>query len=74
MGRLRMYKYFQKILEKVSFDRELFTKELRKAINILDRKELLSFRVWCLATFGHLYQDVIIDAFNAVGETIKTVS
>ena len=35
-----MLNYFKKILEKVSFDRNLFEKELRKAINSLIAEEV----------------------------------
>lgn len=69
-----MFKYIQNILEKVSFDKDLFKKELRKSIKHLGRKELIALRIWCLAKFGHLYQDVIVETFKNVSETFKNVS
>ena len=38
--------YYKCILEKVSFDDELFRKEYRKALNILNDKEAEEFKKW----------------------------
>ena len=61
-----MLKFCQEILEKVSFDRILFQKELFKSIKWLSLDEVKLLKVWCVATFGHLYMDVISQAFNQV--------
>lgn len=53
------------ILSKISFDRYLFKKELKKARNWLKPNEALVLKVWCLAQFGHLYKDVILEVFDA---------
>jgi hypothetical protein len=47
----------------VSFDRHLFSKELRKCLAYLNREELRSLRDWCLGRYGSRYGDVIDEAF-----------
>lgn len=61
-----MYEYTKEILTKVSFDRTLFRKELKKSIQWLQREEKNLLKVWCLATFGNLYLDVITDVFKSI--------
>lgn len=61
-----MFEYSKEILTKVSFDRTLFKKELRKAINWLKVDERKMLMIWCLATFGNKYSDVISQAFKQV--------
>jgi hypothetical protein len=63
-----MYEMSKKILERVSFDKALFTKELMKALNWLKPDEKLLLKVWCLSTFGHMYKDVILNAFHSVAK------
>jgi hypothetical protein len=63
-----MYEMSKKILERVSFDRALFSKELMKALKWLKPDEKLLLKVWCLSTFGHTYKDVILDAFRNVAK------
>ena len=53
------------ILSKISFDRYLFKKELKKARKWLKPNEALVLKVWCLAQFGHLYKPVILEVFDA---------
>lgn len=61
-----MFELSKQILEKVSFDKSLFRKELNKAIKWVKPDEALLLKAWCLATFGHLYRDIIIDTFESV--------
>ena len=61
-----MFEFSKKILSKVSFDRYLFKKELKKAIHWVAPSERTLLKIWCLSTFGHLYQAEILDAFNTV--------
>jgi hypothetical protein len=63
-----MFELSKKILERVSFDRVLFRKELMKAIHWLKPDEKLLLQVWCLSTFGHMYKDVILDVFRGVAK------
>ncbi|HBH25495.1 MAG TPA: hypothetical protein DDY13_19020 [Cytophagales bacterium] len=58
-----MLKYAKEILQKVSFDRQLFEKELRKAIKTLIPAELEDLKTWCLEKFGHLYHAIIKRSF-----------
>jgi len=64
-----MFEMSKKILEKVSFDRALFYKELVKTLRWLKPDEKMLLKVWCLANFGHIYKDVIVDAFRHVTKT-----
>lgn len=61
-----MLKFCQEILEKVSFDKFLFQKELRKSIKWLSLDEAKVLKLWCITTFGNLYMDVITHAFRHV--------
>jgi hypothetical protein len=59
-----MFEYSKEILTKVSFDQKLFTKELRKAMDWLKKEERKLLLVWCLATFGHRYSEIITQMFR----------
>ncbi len=59
-----MLKLSKEILQKVSFDKELFAKELRKAITWVNQDEKIHLKAWCLVTFGTLYSDIILDVFD----------
>lgn len=61
-----MYEMSKKVLTRVSFDRVLFKKELRKAKKWLKPKESLMLKAWCLATFGHMYKDIIVETFESI--------
>ncbi len=56
---MAMLEYAKTILKKVSFDRNLFEKELKKAIKMLVPKELWEFKKWCYDQFGHVYQPIL---------------
>lgn len=59
-----MLEFSKQILEKVSFDKFLFRKELTKALNWLKKDDALLLQAWCIATFGSMYGDVISDVFR----------
>ncbi len=61
-----MFELSKNILEKVSFDKTLFRKELAKAIKWLKPEEKILLMMWCLATFGHRYRDVITEVYKNV--------
>ena len=63
-----MFEYTKEILLEVSFDRVLFRKELKKAVKWLKREERGMLMVWCIATFGHRYSDIISEAFKHVSK------
>lgn len=54
----------KEILTKVSFDKLLFQKELKKALAWIKKEEIEGFKEWCIAKFGNLYPDVLRLAFN----------
>ena len=58
-----MLKFCKTILKKVSFDKYLFKKELRKSILMLQKKELMAFKIWCLSCFGN-HRELIIEVFE----------
>lgn len=59
-----MFELSKNILSKVSFDPTLFRKELMKSINWIKPSEKTLLQVWCLATFGNVYKDEIIEIFS----------
>lgn len=60
-----MLELCKEILTKVSFDRFLFSKELRKAIKWLKGDEELNhLRTWCMEKFGSRYSDIIKSSFQ----------
>jgi len=59
-----MLEYTKTILRKVSFDRYLFSKELKKSFKWLRTEEILTLYAWCILTFGDIHGDVIRDTFE----------
>ena len=59
-----MMEFSKQVLQKVSFDRRLFKKELVKARKWISQHDQLVFKAWCLATFGHMYKDVIMEVYQ----------
>lgn len=58
-----MLEYSKTILSKVSFDKNLFDKELAKAIRLVG-KELEALKKWCYDKFGHLYLSILNKHFK----------
>ena len=52
---MSMFEYFQVILQKVSFDPQLFRVEYRKAAASLIAEDMRKLHAWCLETFGNKY-------------------
>ena len=61
-----MFEYSKEILTKVSFDKELFRKELIKSIKCVTADERKLLLLWCLATFQDKYGSIISQAFRQV--------
>jgi hypothetical protein len=59
-----MLQYAETVLEKVSFNRELFRSELEKSLQWLQNDEIRALKMWCIVNFGAQYMDVINDVFN----------
>ena len=60
-----MLEFTKKILSKVSFDKDLFKKELTKSTKWMSKKELLQLKIWSLITFSQ-YKKIIIDVFDRI--------
>ncbi|MBK7946722.1 MAG: hypothetical protein IPJ85_16100 [Flavobacteriales bacterium] len=60
----KMMEFSKQVLQKVSFDPRLFRKELIKARKWVGQSDQIVLKAWCLATFGHIYKDVIVEVFN----------
>lgn len=58
-----MLNYIKVILDKVSFDKHLFEKELRKALKSLMPNEVKVLREWCIQRFGNDYSQIINKCF-----------
>lgn len=59
-----MQEFAKKILRSVSFDAQLFQKELRKTLKwITDAEEIKRFQEWCITEFGAKYPMIIRKAF-----------
>jgi len=58
-----MLEYAKTILVKVSFDKLLFEKELRKALRQLVPEELLNFKAWCYEQFAKSYRRILNRVF-----------
>ena len=58
-----MLEYIKTILVKVSFDRMLFEKELRKALSLLVTEDLTELKNWCYSQFAGVYPVVLNRVF-----------
>lgn len=59
-----MLKYTKTVLQKVSFNKDLFKKELQKSLRWLRKDEVRVLQTWCVLTFGSIYMDVINEVFK----------
>lgn len=61
-----MLEYSKLILQKVSFNGDLFKKELGKAVKFLKRDEIVMLQIWCMVTFSDKYADIIKEIFEKI--------
>jgi hypothetical protein len=61
---MTMLEYVKLILEKVSFDKKLFEKELKKGLDLLVPVEVKELKRWCYAQFGSLYKNLLNRIFR----------
>lgn len=61
-----MLEYTKTILNKVSFSRELFYKELKKSIRFLKKEEVILLQMWCLVSYNDQYSDIIREVFRNI--------
>ncbi|MCD4732587.1 MAG: hypothetical protein K8R74_18455 [Bacteroidales bacterium] len=59
-----MLKYTKTVLQKVSFNKDLFKRELQKSLRWLRKEEIAVLQTWCVLTFGSIYMDVINEVFK----------
>lgn len=60
---INMLEFSKEILNKVSFDRRLFKKELLKSVRWMNKKEMIQLKIWALATFSQ-YKNTIQEVFD----------
>ncbi len=58
-----MLNYAKFILEKVSFDQQLFEKELSKHLSELIVEEVVELKNWCYENFGHKHEIILKRCF-----------
>ena len=58
-----MLELSKKILSKVSFDKSLFKKELSKSVRWLNKREVITLKIWALTTFSQ-YKNTILEVFD----------
>lgn len=59
-----MLEYVKTILLKVSFDKMLFEKELRKAFKFLVQEEIQQLKKWCYEQFSGVYLIILNRVFR----------
>ena len=60
-----MLEFSKKILRKVSFDKNLFKKELSKSVRWVRKKEVSTLKIWALSTFSQ-YKNTILEVFDTI--------
>ena len=60
-----MLEFSKKVLNKVSFDKKLFKKELQKSLRWLNKGEMIHLKIWSLATFSQ-YKNIILEVFDQI--------
>jgi hypothetical protein len=59
-----MLEYTKTVLKKVSFDKELFSRELEKSIKWLKACEIEKLKQWLVENYYHMYKDIILNIFS----------
>tara|TARA_B100000945_G_C19831106_1_gene345044 strand:- start:268 stop:453 length:186 start_codon:yes stop_codon:yes gene_type:complete len=61
-----MLEFSKMVLKKVSFDKKLFKKELRKNAMWLSKSDMIILKVWALSSFSQ-YNYIIKEVFDQIG-------
>ncbi|MBB3838587.1 MULTISPECIES: hypothetical protein [Runella] len=59
-----MLEFIKTVLVKVSFDKKLFEKELRKALKVLLPEDVKQLRAWCYERFSDKYTFILNQYFR----------
>ena len=59
-----MLEYAKTILPKVSFSKNLFSKELKKCIQWVEKDQVDELYNWCNKNFADTYSDILTEAFS----------
>ena len=59
-----MLEYTKSLLLKVSFDRNLFQKELKKSLKWLNQNDKAKLKYWSILIFSPVYEKEIIEIFQ----------
>jgi hypothetical protein len=59
-----MIDFVKVILSKVSFDRQLFYKELVKGLKLIPNEEIIEFKKWCYAKYYRQFPDLLNRVFT----------
>lgn len=51
------------VLRGVSFDKNLFRKELKKALGWISFEERTALKHWCKVMFGKTHQEILLEVF-----------
>ena len=65
-----MLEFCKTVLKRVSFDRQLFARELTKSFSWLPHDEALALKSWALATYSNKHTQLIMTAF-ATAQALK---
>ncbi len=60
-----MLDFCKTVLTRVSFDRRLFAKELKKSFKWLSREDAETLRQWAMVQYHHKYAQLIASSFAA---------
>ncbi len=58
-----MLEYTKTVLKKVSFDKDLFNKELSKSIKWLEENDIHELKHWVIENYYHLHKEIINSIF-----------
>ena len=61
-----MLEFCKTVLKRVSFDRRLFARELKKSFSWLSYDDALALKTWALDTYSNKYAQLIVTTFAAV--------
>ena len=67
-----MLEYTKTILRKVSFDSELFTKELKKSLKWLNEEDINNLYLWLVENYYHSHKSIINEMFKDIHANVAS--